>query len=50
MEEIKILQPPKLAFTLYELTREYKGGEYVAGKDIENVKQILTELDSKRFY
>ena len=40
---------PKLAFTLYELTREYKGGEYVAGKDIENVKQILTELDSKRF-
>lgn len=40
---------PKLAFTLYELTREYKGGEYVAGKDIENVKQILTELDNKRF-
>lgn len=40
---------PKLGFTLYELTREYKGGEYVGGKDIENVKQILTELDSKRF-
>lgn len=40
---------PKLAFTLYELTREYKGGEYVGGKDIENIKQILTELDSKRF-
>ena len=40
---------PKIAFTLYELTREYKGGEYVAGKDIENVKQILTELDNKRF-
>lgn len=40
---------PKLAFTLYELTREYKGGEYVAGKDIENVKQILTELNSKQF-
>lgn len=40
---------PKLAFTLYELAREYKGGEYVAGKDIENIKQILTELDSKRF-
>lgn len=40
---------PKLAFTLYELTREYKGGEYVSGKDIENVKQILTELDNKRF-
>jgi hypothetical protein len=40
---------PKLSFTLYELTREYKGGEYVAGKDIDNVKQILTELDSKKF-
>jgi hypothetical protein len=49
MEEKKILQLPKLAFTLYELTREYKGGETIGGKDVENVKQILTELDSKRF-
>jgi hypothetical protein len=40
---------PKLAFTLYELTQEYKGGDYVGGKDIENVKTILTELDNKRF-
>lgn len=40
---------PKLAFTLYELTREYKGGETIGGKDVENVKQILTELDNKRF-
>ena len=40
---------PKLAFTLYELTREYKGGESISGKDVENVKQILTELDNKRF-
>ena len=40
---------PKLAFTLYDLTREYKGGETIGGKDVENVKQILTELDSKRF-
>ena len=40
---------PKLAFTLYELTREYKGGEYVSGKDIENIKQVLTDLDNKRF-
>jgi hypothetical protein len=40
---------PKLSFTLYELTKEYKGGEYVAGKDIENVQKILTELNSKRF-
>jgi hypothetical protein len=40
---------PKLAFTLYELTKEYKGGEAISGKDVENVKQILTELDNKRF-
>jgi hypothetical protein len=40
---------PKLAFTLYDLTREYKGGEIIGGKDVENVKQILTELDTKRF-
>lgn len=40
---------PKLAFTLYELAREYKGGETIGGKDVENVKQILTKLDSKRF-
>ena len=40
---------PKLAFSLYELTKEYKGGENIGGKDIENVKQILTELDSKSF-
>jgi len=40
---------PKLAFTLYELTREYKGGESIGGKDVENVKQILTELDNKQF-
>ena len=40
---------PKLAFTLYELTREYKGGEAISGKDVDNVKQILTELNSKQF-
>jgi hypothetical protein len=40
---------PKLAFTIYELAREYKGGETIGGKDVENVKQILTGLDSKRF-
>ena len=40
---------PKLAFTLYELTKEYKGGETIGGKDVENVKQILTELNSKQF-
>jgi len=40
---------PKLSFTLYELTREYKGGDAISGKDVENVKQILTELNSKQF-
>ena len=40
---------PKLSFTLYELTREYKGGEAISGKDVENVKQVLSELSSKRF-
>ena len=40
---------PKLAFTLYELTKEYKGGEAITGKDVENVKQVLTDLDNKKF-
>ena len=40
---------PKLAFSLYELTKEYKGGEYGAGKDIDNVRQTLTGLNSKQF-
>jgi hypothetical protein len=40
---------PKLAFTLYELTKEYKGGEYPSGKDIENVKSILQELSKRQF-
>lgn len=40
---------PKLAFSLYELTKEYKGGEAISGKDVENVKQILTELNSRQF-
>ena len=42
-------EAPKLAFTLYELTKEYKGGGYIGGKDIDNVKQVLTELDNKKF-
>ena len=40
---------PKLAFTLYELTKEYKGGESISGKDVENVKNVLRELDNRRF-
>ena len=40
---------PKLFFTLYELTKEYKGGESVSGKDVANVKTILEELSYKSF-
>jgi hypothetical protein len=40
---------PRLAFTLYELTKEYKGGDYVSGKDIENVRHVLHDLDNRRF-
>lgn len=40
---------PKLAFTLYELTLEYKGGEAISGKDVDNVRNILQDLDSKKF-
>jgi len=40
---------PKIAFTLYELTKEYKGGEAISGKDVDNVKSILTELANKRY-
>ena len=47
--EEKNTPAPKLAFTLYELTKEYKGGETISGKDVENVKQILTGLDEKKF-
>lgn len=40
---------PKLASTLYEITKEYKGGDSFSGKDVENVKQILNVLHTKRF-
>ena len=40
---------PKLAFTLYELTKEYKGGGPISGKDVENVTNTLQELESKKF-
>ncbi len=40
---------PKMAFTLYELTKEYKGGERVAGKDLDNVSNTLQGLSNKQF-
>lgn len=43
------IKAPKLAFTLYELTKEYKGGEQISGKDVDNVKSILNELNNKKF-
>lgn len=43
------IDAPKLAFTLYELTKEYKGGEIISGKDVENVKAVLRELNNKQF-
>jgi len=42
-------QAPKLAFTLYELTQEYKGEDTISGKDLENVRTVLTELDNRKF-
>src|SRR5690606_22943136 len=44
-----ITSSPNLAITLYQLTQEYKGGEYVSGKDINNVRNILTALSEKKF-
>lgn len=40
---------PRLAFTLYEITQEYKGDKEVNGKDVENVKTILINLSKKKF-
>lgn len=41
---------PKLAFTLYELTKEYVGiDKKVAGKEIQNVANVLVGLSNKQF-
>ena len=40
---------PKLIFTLYELTKDYKGGDAIGGKDVENVKNVLLALSSRRY-
>ena len=39
----------KLAITLYSLAKEYKGGELITGKDVENVSKILLDLSNKKF-
>jgi hypothetical protein len=40
---------PELVFTMYELTKEYKGGETPSGKEIENVTEVLRGLDRRDF-
>ena len=40
---------PKLGVTLYELAKEYKGGDSVlSGKDLRTVGQALTELSNRK--
>lgn len=40
---------PQIVCTLYEIAREYNGGENPSGQHIENVESILEELKEKRF-
>ena len=41
---------PTIEFSLYTITKEFKGGKTPTGKDLENVKTILTELEKKKFF
>jgi hypothetical protein len=41
---------PSIEFSLYTITKEFKGGKTPTGKDLENVKTILTELEKKKFF
>lgn len=40
---------PRIGFTLYELTKEYKSSTEVSGKEMQNVATILEDLSSKHF-
>jgi len=40
---------PRLMFTYHELAREMKGGEAPSGKDIENAREVVAGLLSKKF-
>lgn len=40
---------PQLAFTLYELTKEVRGGESPGGKEMANTYAVLQELAKKKF-
>jgi hypothetical protein len=41
---------PSIEFSLYTIAKEFKGGKTPTGKDLENVKTILTELEKKKFF
>lgn len=45
----EITTASKLVTTLYSLAKEYKGGEAITGKDIENVSKLLLDLSNKKF-
>jgi hypothetical protein len=40
---------PKLSISLYELTKEFKGGDKVSGNDVKNVAKVLHNLKDKSF-
>ena len=40
---------PSIEFSLYTIAKEFKGGKIPSGKDKENVKNILQELEKKKF-
>jgi hypothetical protein len=40
---------PGIEFSLYTIAKEFKGGKTPTGKDLENVKKILQELEKKKF-
>lgn len=42
-------EAPRLAFTVYELAKEYKGGASISGKDVDNLKNTLIGLNDKKF-
>lgn len=40
---------PRIYCSLYELAKEYKGGDNPSGRDIDNVERILDTLREKKF-
>jgi hypothetical protein len=40
---------PSIEFSLYTIAKEFKGGKTPTGKDLQNVKKILQELEKKKF-